>query len=61
MLRSPRRLTSRCSAKVPNEQFFPYDHYTGHLCGSSLVFHSVWNTSRPLLEHRRNGLTESGR
>lgn len=50
------RLTGATTA-----QFYPYDHYTCHLCGSALVFHPEWGTHRPWFEHIREDLTENGR
>ncbi|WP_213083650.1 zinc-ribbon domain-containing protein, partial [Salmonella enterica] len=38
-------------------QTAPYDRYTCHLCGSALVFHPEWDTSRPWFEHTTSGLT----
>ncbi|MGN8010302.1 putative zinc ribbon protein [Enterobacter sp. 22325] len=50
------RLTGAVTA-----QLHPYDRYTCHLCGSSLVFHPEWGTNRPWFEHTWEDLTENGR
>lgn len=43
-----------------NAQTVPYDHYTCHLCGSTLQYHPEYDTERPWFEHTASGLTENG-
>lgn len=45
------RLTGAITAQIS-----PYDHYTGHLCGSALVFHPEWASNRPWFGHTREDL-----
>lgn len=55
-LNGNQRLTGASTA-----QFNSRDHYTCHLCGSLLVFHSEWSTNRPWFEHTQEKLTENRR